>query len=585
MILLTNHLGYDSKGTKRAVYQGSEEDNAGLFEVVDCSKKIVFSGKANFCGEVAGWKTGCYWTLDFEGLEEPGSYYIRLNTATGTVESAVFEIQDNLITMRMINAAGYYFKAQRSSGEWLAADRKLHFLGEKEGSVDAHGGWYDATGDYGIHISHLSHGSIHNPQQAAFSAYAFFKSVEWLEESDNTQYSMIKRRMLDEGSFGADFIMRMRAPSGSFYRSINRANALQHVRGTRGIGFEYRGSSAQFSEKAATADEEIIRDENYEVSLRSGGGLCIAALAAASRHYYPGRDYTSEEYLLAAKDAWHYLSAENSRYTNDGNWNLLDEYCALLALTELYRASGEYEYLEHAGEMAIKIQNRMESLGTEMAWFTAKEEEPFYHASDEGMPIIALLEYAKIEPDQKAGEAAIKAAEECMRYKLTLTNGVNNPFGYARFVHRAQDGSRKEKFFFPHDTAVAPWWQGDNARIASLSSAARQMSYVTKDTELAAELTEFADNQLNWIMGMNPFDSCMIEGYGRNNIQYFFNKRYDFMNCPGGICNGITGGLHDEDGIAFIMEPNEEIQDNWRWAEQWLPHISWFICAQALKRR
>lgn len=585
MILLTNHLGYDSKGTKRAVYQGCEEDNADLFEVIDFNKKTVFSGKADFCGAVAGWNTGYYWTLDFGSLEEPGSYYIRLSTANGTVESAVFEIQDNLITMRMINAAGYYFKAQRSSGEWLEADRKLRFLGEKEGVVDAHGGWYDATGDYGIHMSHLSHGSIHNPQQAAFSAYAFFKSLEWLEESGNIQYSMIKRRMLDEGSFGADFIMRMRSPSGSFYRSINRANALHRVRGTRGIGFEYRGSSTQFSKKAATADEEIIRDENYEISLRSGGGLCIAALAAASRHYYPGRDYTSEEYLLAAKDAWHYLTAENSRYTNDGNWNLLDEYCALLALTELYRAAGEYEYLEQAGEMAVKMQNRMETLGAGTAWFTSKEKEPFYHASDEGMPIIALLEYAKIEPDQKARETAIKAAEECMRYKLTLTNGVNNPFGYARFVHKAQDESRKEKFFFPHDTSVAPWWQGDNARIASLSSAARQTAYFTKDTKLAAELTEFADNQLNWIMGMNPFDACMIEGYGRNNIQYFFNKRYDFMNCPGGICNGITGGLHDEDGIAFIMEPNEEIQDNWRWAEQWLPHVSWFICAQALKRR
>lgn len=583
MVLLTNHLGYDSKGTKKAIYQGLPEDNADTFQLYDHNGHEVFSGFAVACGTIAKWNTGYYWTIDFSSLEQSGQYYICLNTAKGIIKSEVFELQENLLTMRMINAAGYYFKAQRSSGEWLESDRNLKFKGDREGTVDAHGGWYDATGDYGIHMSHLSHGAIHNPQQASFSAYAFFKSAEWIEESGNKQYTMIKRRMLDEGTFGADFIMRMRAPSGSFYRSINRSNALAHVRGTRSIGFEYHGSSSQFSEKAATADEEIIRDENYETSLRSGGGLCIAALAAASRHYYPGRDFTGEEYLLAAKDSWHFLSQENERYTNDGQWNLTDEYCALLALVELYKATGEYEYLDQAAGMAVRMQDRMESLGEGMRWFTVQKDELYYHASDEGMPIIALLEYAAIEPDQNAREAAQKAAEEGMRYKLYITHKVNNPFGYARLIHNTPDG-RKEKFFFPHETSVSPWWQGDNARIASLSAAARQTAFRTNDAKLSAELKEFADNQLNWIMGLNPFDACMMDGYGRNNIQYFFNGRYDFMNCPGGICNGITSGLEEEDGIAFVTQPRPDIMDNWRWAEQWIPHVSWFIFAQALKR-
>ena len=34
-----------------------------------------------------------------------------------------------------------------------AADRALPFAGPREGIVDAHGGWYDATGDYGIHYA------------------------------------------------------------------------------------------------------------------------------------------------------------------------------------------------------------------------------------------------------------------------------------------------------------------------------------------------------------------------------------------------------------------------------------------------
>jgi len=63
-----------------------------------------------------------------------------------------------------------------------------------------------------------------------------------------------------------------------------------------------------------------------------------------------------------------------------------------------------------------------------------------------------------------------------------------------------------------------------------------------------------------------------------------FKDRYDFMNGPGGICNGITSDEDNEEGIALIREPRGTVNDNWRWAEQWIPHVSWFILAQAYKQ-
>lgn len=584
MTILINQLGYDSKGTKWAVYQGKEEDGAGHFSIRSEDGTEVFAGEAKESGTVANWKRGYYWTLDFTELSQSGTYRIYLKTNTQVVISDSFEVEEYLVTMRLINAANYYFKAQRSSGEWLEEDKHVRFRGEREGRMDVHGGWYDATGDYGVHLSHLSHGSVHNPQQAAFSAYAFFKAAEWLEESGNIEYTMIKRRMLDEGCWGADFLMRLRAPSGSLIRSVNRGKALDHVRDNREISFEYHGSSTQFSQKAATADEESITDENYEVSLRSGGGTAIAALAIASRYYYPGTDYSRDEYLNAAKDAWHYLAANNERYTNDGEWNLLDEYCSLLALTELYRASGEYEYLCEAGTMAERIYDRAREDRNGNSYLTSIGEQPFFHASDEGLAVIGLLEYAKVELDGEKADKARLFCEKMMRGVLERTEGVNNPFGYPRMLVKAGAKEEKEQFFFPHDTSVAPWWQGDNARILSLSAAARNTARVVSDEKLAERLNRFADNQINWIMGLNPFESCMMEGYGKNNVEYFFGGRYDFINCPGGICNGITSGLEDEEGIELIRKPCEAIQDNWRWAEQWIPHVSWFICAETAKR-
>lgn len=585
MELLINHLGYDASGKKMAVYQGKIEDYPEGFKLCKADGPVVFEGEVKEWGTVAQWETGYYWTLDFSEWKGSGKFQLYLDTKVGTVKSDVFEIRESLITMRLLNAAGYYFKAQRSSGEWLFEDRKLGFAGERLGQVDAHGGWFDATGDYGIHLSHLSHGTVHNPQQASFSAYAFFIAAEELEASCNEEYTMIKRRMLDEGTYGADFLMRMRAPSGSFYRSINRGNALDHVRGNRKVGFEYHGSSSQFSEKAATADAETVEDANYETSLRSGGGTAIAALAAASRHFYPGADYTRDEYLLAAKDAWHYLSANNERYTNDGEWNLIDEYCALLALAELYKASKEYEYLSQAGDMAERIYARIVMEGETAAYLTSYGSFPYYHAADEGLPVIALLEYASIEKNREKSEKAVRTSEMIMKHILNITYSVSNPFGYPRFLFEGSDGVKKTQFFFPHHTTVEPWWQGENARIASLSAAARILLRVTDNEELKDQLEYFADNQINWIMGLNPFDSCMMDGYGKHNIQYFFKDRYDFMNCPGGICNGITSDEKNEEGIAFIREPGGTVDDNWRWAEQWIPHVSWFILAQAFKRR
>ena len=84
-------------------------------------------------------------------------------------------------------------------------------------------------------------------------------------------------------------------------------------------------------------------------------------------------------------------------------------------------------------------------------------------------------------------------------------------------------------------------------------------------------------------MGCNPFDSCMIDGFGRNNIQYFFRNQYDFMISPGGICNGITSREADDKGLEFIMAPTAECDDNWRWAEQWLPHACWYLNAMGWK--
>lgn len=250
------------------------------------------------------------------------------------------------------------------------------------------------------------------PSQVPFSAYTFFKMHEFLTESGNESYSMLKRRALDEGFFGADFLMRMRAPSGSFFRSSIAPTPCRR--------WKVPAASGSSTNAAATSSVQWLlqlarRPSGMKITKsawRSGGGLSIGRAGGAGRLYYPSAEYSQKDYIRTAKAAWHYLKENNARYTNDGKWNLVDEYCALMAVTELFRTTGEYEYLETAREMAARIAARTETTGEGMRRLYVDDGLPFYHAADEGMPVIALLQYAEIELSEASRAETVQLAEE-----------------------------------------------------------------------------------------------------------------------------------------------------------------------------
>jgi len=165
---------------------------------------------------------------------------------------------------------------------------------------------------------------------------------------------------------------------------------------------------------------------------------------------------------------------------------------------------------------------------------------------------------------------------------------VNNPFGYARQLVRMGDGTVRTAYFFPHDTEAAPWWQGEDARLASLAAAARLAAPLFKDDpKFQAQLEDYAWNQLHWILGRNPFDASLMAGSGHGFAPYMFFESYKYTSAPGGIVNGITAAVDkengDEDGIAWNQGyAATGADDDWRWTEQWLPHGAWYLYAVSL---
>jgi hypothetical protein len=323
------------------------------------------------------------------------------------------------------------------------------------------------------------------------------------------------------------------------------------------------------------------RGDDYQAAFRQGGGLAVAALARASAVLTGAIGAACRE---AAARGFAHLQAHNIEYLDDGQENIIDDYCALLAATELRAADGGEPFLQAARDRARSLASRLCRDGGYEDFWRADErgERPFFHAAEAGLPVIALLRYAKVEPEPERAGAALWAVRRSLEFELAITAEVANPFGYARQYVKPVDGPRRAAFFFPHRNESGYWWQGENARLASLAAAAHlARRSLPGEPGLDRRLATYAADQLNWILGCNPFDACLLHGFGRNNPEY--EARYP--NAFGGICNGITSGFANEEDIDFLPLPYAELGEHrWRWSEQWIPHAAWYLLAVCAAR-
>ena len=583
--ILVDQVGYERQAPKQAIVSADAGQLLHSFRVIDTGTgKTVYVGTLQDTGPVQKWGSQHYWRADFSSVKAPGRYVLALTDRDACVRSDAFLVQDDVLERNTLSNVIYYFKGQRASGAMDQADRHLPRSDGQPGTLDIHGGWYDATGDYGIHLSHQNLTSYFNTQQVPLVIWSLLRSYQVLDARHDPNFAQYLRRLLDEGLYGADFLVRDKRPDGSFYESIDAPGKDKRPEDRRIGDPNWRTQIKRSAADVGARVELPPRGPHaYESSFRAGGGMAIAALALASSMDADG-DFTRQDYLRAAEAAYRFLDQHNKELLNDGVENIIDDYCALLAATELYRASHDKAWRQVADRRAQNLIARLTTHGGQADYWRADATtRPFFHPSDAGLPVIALLEYDLIAtPAQQ--QRVRDTVRRSLGYELRITGEVNNPFGYARQLVRMGNGSVRTAFFFPHDTEAAPWWQGENARLASLAAAARMAAPVfVDDPAFHAQLEQYARNQLHWILGRNPYNSSMLMGSGQRNAQYMFFRSYEYTSAPGAIINGITAGLDDEDGIAFNLGYAQTGRDDdWRWTEQWLPHDAWYLYAVSL---
>lgn len=558
MKILTNHIGYPCLSSKNAVVLASTlNENITAHLVNAHTHRIEKEFSVTPIGKVANWHQGQFYSIDFSAFTTSGLYYLSI----GSSQSHPFKINNNLLMKQTFSDVLHYFKSQRCGGMFEQQDHQIPIVNTQT-TFDVHGGWYDASGDVSKYFSHLSYANYLNPQQTPMVVWNMLKGLSLT--NDMTAFAPFSAvRLTEEALFGADFLVRMQNPKGFFYMTV----------------FDKWSKDPKQREICAYETQNGHKLSDYQAGFRQGGGVTIAALAAASRLDQHG-DYTQNQYLEAAVKGYQHLCKYNTQYLNDGTENIIDEYCALLAATELFKTTQKNDYLFEARRWAKALMSRQFSDQNCSHYWSANEDgsRPYFHAAEAGLPVIALTEYVSIENDTILKKQTLSVIENALRFELTITHNVNNPFSYPRQYVKAVDGDKREAFFVAQKNESGYWWQGENARLASLSTMASIVQPYLTDLGLKCQLKRFAQSSLDWILGLNPYDMCMLDGHGHNNPDYL--PELGFFNAKGGVCNGITSGFDDEQDIAFNPEgQKDDMLQNWRWAEQWIPHGAWYLLA------
>ncbi|ELB2873727.1 glycoside hydrolase family 9 protein [Vibrio alginolyticus] len=559
MLLLTNHIGYERLGPKKAIIQTEQPHLSSYTAQLICatSEQTVATFAVEEQGKVANWHQGYFYLIDFSSFTTSGDYFLQVEDT----RSSSFIVGEHILLDQTLSDVIHYFKSQRCGGIFDQQDRQLPVLNSNK-KVDVHGGWYDASGDVSKYLSHLSYANYLNPQQTPMVVWNILKGVSLLEGSEDIA-AFTRTRLIEEALFGADFLVRMQNEKGFFYMTV----------------FDKWSKDTAQREICAYETQLGHKFDDYQAGFRQGGGVAIAALAAASRLSVHG-EYDQQKYRNAAENGYWHLKEHNTQYLNDGEENIIDEYCALLACVELFKATKETRYLEESRLWAQRLVARQMSDEQIQHFWSANQDgsRPYFHAAEAGLPVIALCEYLLIEDDSARAESVKRIVNLACEFEITISNKVINPFGYPRQYVKGVNESKREAFFVAHNNESGYWWQGENARLGSLATMAYLAQPHIASQEVQQQLSVFAQDALNWVVGLNPYDMCMLDGHGRNNPDYL--PQYGFFNAKGGVCNGITGGFEDEEDIAFNPPAQkEDVLQNWRWGEQWIPHGAWYLLA------
>ncbi|MDD4688584.1 MAG: glycoside hydrolase family 9 protein [Eubacteriales bacterium] len=554
------HSGYRPTDKKTAISQGENLH----FEILEYNtNQVVFSGEG-MPMILDGEKLNM---LDFTGLEEEGKYYIQ----TATTKTKPFIVSNECYdspTWKIIN----FFMQERCGFDLPGSHTMCHmdsFCVHPDGrKVLAAGGWHDA-GDLSQGLSNT-----------ALSVQAMLELADKVR--DNEQ---LFERLLDEARWGLSWMMRTRFGDGfrcmwttiglwtqnivgdvddlnseaGNFAGVNAAGAEAEALGARlfrGIDDEY----ADYCLKCAIEDYDFAL-EGCKIRASVPGVPSSAFMATGQESNVKGRrkkNYMGNEVMLNGKMA--------------------------TAAIELYKLTGDDKYIQQANEFVDVVLECQQTEYTDwdipmIGFFYSNREKSvpvaFFHQGHECVFVKPISMMIRFAPENMQNPQWKKSLELYSEY-IKKTYEYIQPYGLipaaiykiatkeeecegcilhalqgeaAIKEHNAQvrNGIKLSDEYYLRRFPVAFSLRGYFSVILSKAKAITQTAIALGDDSLL----KIARDQIEWILGKNPFARSYMYGEG-----YDFTPMYtEFMfDMVGEVPVGIQ--TQDDHDLPFMPVMN-----------------------------
>jgi hypothetical protein len=462
------------------------------------------------------------WTADFTEIGKAGSYWLEVSWKDGkrakTLRTPVFEINPDLYRLCLIPSQLSFFHEYRC-GDRCHADSPLP------------GGYHDATGDWSVRM---------------WSMPAVVYGLARYLETDPSSSDAAR----EELRYALDWCLKMQGGNGEVYEGVVPPNEQSDTK------------VRPWQEKAPRT---IQKKDNLGYRLAYIAGLARAAKAL--KDVDPG---FSAGVLAAAVKSREFTmkDAGGLRDTGDiGNW--------IWGNMELYRATGDAKYLEEAKKHAqtqLARQHRQNDQvdgavvcgdffdGGDMTKFGRHQYKTFHQL---GIYAGLVELHAALTPDDPLWWP-VHAALERLAHGYFKPMASVTPYGLVgKALERASPDKKFQIYFF--DNAKA--WEGAHFGYNSdyLAEGLIALDYARQTGQ--PEFVDFAEDQVEWVLGLNPLGYSMVDGIG-SRIAPMIDDKLGTGRVFGGIPNGYVG-----EGAKNLPVWGA----SWNTREYWLPHNAFFL--------
>ena len=388
-------------------------------------------------------------------------------------------------------------------------------------------------------------------------------------------------RVLDELMWGNRYFLNMQEPQG-YIMSFIGGDAKKHSDSNRWTDNEVGEEGGEVDLVKPTAghsqndmlifgsnDDRVIRTDPLDMT---GQFNFITSEALMARITRDKDNVYSLKCLKAAINCFNWCT-QTDRNTNPGTIG-----AGIQASIELYKTTNDARYKDYAIEQIAKLKKLQAPINEDgfggFFFNSPTGKQPYKNISRGCLEFISLCDLIQTFPAHKDVANWKDMISDYAYYYLRFMSNKNNfgivPFGL--YTDKDPGGNRKEgkywyRYFMQPELS---WWVGINANITSAGVGLVKAASTLNDQELAG----LAQRQLDWVVGVNPFNSSTMVGVGHNHLKHFggssFLPRTPVI--PGAVLNGM-GGDHEDQPI---------IGDGW-WqiSEYWTPMVAYTLWLMA----